>query len=173
MSRLRSSILGLATLGLTGCAPQLLEYDATAPAAVLAPIGVPGVEDARPEFRQIFCAQLRKAGVSAGNECSRYLHLLRDEAPPPLAAPPMALHPGSIRVVLVPGALGECVGESGIPFRRGVERLRKLGYWVETLKLSGRSGTEHNAARGSRPCWRNSLHLRRCARHGCPIPHDG
>jgi len=140
-------MFSLATLGLVGCAPQLLEYDATAPAAVLAPIGVPGIEDARPEFRQIFCAQMREAGVTAEDDCARYLHHLRDDAPPPSAAPPVSLHPGSMRILLVPGALGECVGESGIPFRSGVERLRELGYWVETLKLSGRSGTEHNAAR--------------------------
>jgi hypothetical protein len=147
MSSLRGVIYGLAAASLVGCAPQLLEYDATAPAAVLAPIGVPGVEDARPAFRQIFCAQLREAGVALEDDCPRYLHLLRDEAPPPLAEPPGTLHPGSIRILLVPGALGECVGESGIPFRSGVERLREAGYWVETLKLSGRSGTEHNAAR--------------------------
>ena len=147
MSRLGRSILGLATLGLAGCAPQLLEYDATAPAAVLAPIGVPGVGDARPEFRQIFCAKLREAGVAASDDCSLYLHRLRDEPLPPPAGPASALRSGSMRILLVPGALGECVGESGIPFRSGVERLREFGYWVDTLNLSGRSGTEHNAAR--------------------------
>ncbi len=146
MSGFRELIFGLATLGLVGCAPQLLEYDATAPAAVLAPIGVPGVEDARSQFRQIFCAQLREAGVAAEDGCSRYLHHLRDEAGPPLVSPAIALHPGSIRILLVPGALGECVGESGIPFRSGAERLRELGYWVETVDLKGRSGTDHNAA---------------------------
>lgn len=148
MSGIRELILGISTLGLVGCAPQLLEYDTTAPAAVLAPIGVPGVEDARPEFRQIFCAQLREAGFAAEDGCPRYLHLLRDEAATTLAEPAIGLQPGSsIRILLVPGALGECVGESGIPFRSGVERLRELGYWAKTLELSGRSGTEHNAAR--------------------------
>ncbi len=146
MSSRRPLIFVLATLGLFGCAPQLLEYDATAPAAVLAPIAVPGIEDARPEFRQIFCTQLTEAELASGESCSGYLHRLRDEAPPESAVPIVPMRAASVRILLIPGALSECVGTSGLPFRSGAERLRELGYRVETVKLSGRSGTEHNAA---------------------------
>jgi len=146
VSGVRTLLPFLASLALLGCAPQLLDYDATAPAAVVAPIGVPAIEDARPGFRRIFCNRLEKAGALATNGCSEYLHRLRDEAAPEPDVPLPALHPGSLRILLVPGALSECVGASGLPFRAGAEHLRSLGYRVESIPLSGRSGVENNAA---------------------------
>jgi len=51
----------------------------------------------------------------------------------------------SAAVFVVTGAFSECVGEEGKPFIAGLERLREDGIRVETIVVSGRSGTRNNA----------------------------
>jgi pimeloyl-ACP methyl ester carboxylesterase len=105
--------------------------------------------DGRARFRDLFCGELA-AGTSSetgDRSCDEWLWRLSDE-PPPGIADGNSREPGpaSVDVVLVPGAFSECFGEEALPFTEGAERLRSRGYRIESLVVSGRSGTAHNAA---------------------------
>jgi hypothetical protein len=109
--------------------------------------GAPPVADGRGAFRQVFCEELRRAGLAAADDasCRRWLWQLPDE---PLAAAgpdPAPLDPAGLAVFLVTGAFAECSGEAAWPYVAGGERLRGAGALVETIVVSGRSGTASNA----------------------------
>lgn len=149
----RTTVLLLVLL-LGGCAAAPTATELTATAIQFANVeGAPPASDGRARFRATFCASLRADGVVPDDDltCARWLWRLPDE--PAAAAPDReATDPGSRRpaytnaaVFVVTGAFSECVGEAGRPFIAGVARLRETGARVETIVVSGRSGTGNNA----------------------------
>jgi len=148
LSMLEYAVL-LTTMSLAGCVsgPSPAELRSTPIAAVL-PQGAPPVVDGRAGFRPVFCSELASSphAPAAARPCNDWLWRLPDEPPPELAGSEMAgRSANTVDVVLVPGAFSECFGDEAQPFADGAQLLRSRGYRVETLVVSGRSGTEHNA----------------------------
>jgi len=131
---------------LWGCAPPPLPFSAATPAQHLLPIGQPPVQDGRARFREIFCAFLNNHADRGVSGCEERLWRLSDE---PISAadsvPRLPEHVPRLHILMVAGALGECVADLVTPFERGAERLRSLGHRVELVEVSGRSGSVHNA----------------------------
>ncbi len=149
--------------GLVVCAALLLGGCAAAPdarilsasAVQFATIeGAPQAHDGRATFREAFCASLRADGIATQDDaaCERWLWRLPDE---PVVLERDGDHTSasesglrvatSAAVFVVTGAFSECVGEEGRPFIAGTAKLRESGVRVETIVVSGRSGTSNNA----------------------------
>lgn len=147
----RSSVLtsvAFLSILLGGCAatPDTDSLLAT-PVALDTVAGAPSIIDGRAGFRAVFCDSMRAAGLVTNPEarCTRWLWRLPDEPdpPPPHAASGDAA--GEPAIFIFTGAFSECVGEEARPFNSGAARLRASGARVETIVLSGRSGTAGNA----------------------------
>ena len=145
--RLRRPLFLPLTLMLAGCASPLLEYDLEGGAAALLPLGAASIQDGRPRFRQVFCGVLARDGLigKGGSECEHYLLRLGDEDIDRQPAGPLPAHATRLRVMIVPGALGECFGADALPYLKAVERLRESGYRIDYLRVDGRSGSANNA----------------------------
>jgi hypothetical protein len=118
-----------------------------APVGVRTVEGAPPVRDGRARFRAVFCATLRAEGLVAGDDaaCDRWLWRLPDEPRESPDAPGSVLSPEQLVIYLVTGAFSECVGDEARPYSAGAARLRGEGAHVETIVVSGRSGTAANA----------------------------
>jgi hypothetical protein len=148
----RSGVLAMAaslSILLGGCAttPDAASLLLSSPVPLSTIAGAPGVIDGRAAFRQVFCDSMRAAGMVANEEaqCARWLWRLPDEPDPspPLISGEAAA--GEPAIFILTGAFSECVGEQARPFITGAARLRAGGARVETIVLSGRSGTAENA----------------------------
>lgn len=109
--------------------------------------GAPGIIDGRAGFRALFCDSMRAAGLVTDPEaqCTRWLWRLPDEQdrrPMNTASEAAA---GVPAIFIFTGAFSECVGEGARPFITGAARVRASGARIETIVLSGRSGTAGNA----------------------------
>jgi hypothetical protein len=51
-----------------------------------------------------------------------------------------------LQIFIVPGLFGECVSALSQAFSYSAKHIETLGYSVETIKVSGRHGSTHNAA---------------------------
>lgn len=145
---LRSAI-ALVAVSLAGCVSGPSPADLrSAPIAAVLPQGAPALVDGRARFRPVFCSELASNAqpLAAARSCDDWLWRLPDEAPPAAAGSALPEHgASSVDVVLVPGAFSECFGDEAQPFSEGAQLLKARGYRVDTLVVSGRSGTEHNA----------------------------
>jgi pimeloyl-ACP methyl ester carboxylesterase len=52
----------------------------------------------------------------------------------------------SLQIFIVPGLFGECFSAFSQVFSYSVKHIQSLGYHVETIRVSGRHGSSHNAA---------------------------
>jgi pimeloyl-ACP methyl ester carboxylesterase len=143
------ALLSTAGAIVLGCAPRLLSLQDEAPAQILTHPGAPPVVDLRPEFRRILCGLSSDRTPEKGPppECETLLWRLADEAAPPPGRPAMISHRPSLRVLIVPGAFGECFPEYGMPFEEAAEAMRRRhGIRIDFIPVGGRSGCDHNAA---------------------------
>lgn len=117
----------------------------SAPPPHLSPDAPPGIVDARPRFRRVFCEALdaRRPGDAGSADCSTWLHRLDDELIVPATRPAKPTVP--VEVLLVTGAFSECFGEHARPFDSAAAELADTGHEFHTIVVGGRSGTEHNA----------------------------
>jgi hypothetical protein len=129
------------------CSLKLQKFDVGAPAQVLSTVGAPSVSDGRVRFRQIFCALLEEAPEASPEkpDCESFFWRFGDEKTDDCSGYVLPDHDVGLKIFIVPGAFMECVPELGAPFQKGIERLRGLGYGIETIPVEGRSGSEHNA----------------------------
>lgn len=129
------------------CSLNGQKVDGDAPAQVLSFVGAPPVTDGRARFRHIFCDLLNRAAgqTPAIGDCEACIWRLADESGADGSDDPLPLHDPKLKIFIVPGAFGDCFPELGIPFEKGVDRLRGLGYSVEVIAVEGRSGSEHDA----------------------------
>jgi pimeloyl-ACP methyl ester carboxylesterase len=132
---------------LLGCGTQLLPYSLEVPAQTIRAIGSADPVDGRRRFREIFCTLLAgENGFETGPlGCEKQLHRLADEAPVTHPLVSLPAHDTRYRVLIVPGLFGECLADIATPFGVASARLRRLGYRVEPLIVSGRSSADHNA----------------------------
>jgi hypothetical protein len=109
--------------------------------------GGPAAQDRRAEFRAVFCDELRKEGLVTREEasCGRWLWRLPDEPDSRAVDVGPVLSPRELALFIVTGAFSECVGDEARPYIVGADRLRADGAYVETIVVSGRSGTASNA----------------------------
>jgi hypothetical protein len=142
------AILALAATLLGGCAstPDALELRSES-VRFRTIEAAPAVEDRRAEFRAVFCDQLRDVGLVTGRDasCGRWLWRLPDERDSDSDRIRSDLSPQQLALFIVTGAFSECVGDDARPYIVGADRLRADGAIVETVMVSGRSGTASNA----------------------------
>lgn len=142
------AFLALAATLLGGCAstPDARELRSE-PVRFKTTEGAPAVVDRRSAFRAVFCDELRREGLASGSDasCGRWLWRLPDEPDSRLDDVGSTLRPEDLALFIVTGAFSECVGDAARPFIVGSDRLRADGAYVETIVVSGRSGTASNA----------------------------
>ena len=93
----------------------------------------------------MFCESLDAYPEDAESaaSCDFWLHRMDDE--PPEAGSPRTVPDTHLQVLLVTGAFSECFGEYALPFGSAITPLRDSGHRIDTIVVSGRSGTAHNA----------------------------
>ena len=135
-------------ISLLGCsAVNLQEFGLETPAQILHPVGMPPVKDGRAHFREIFCKLLSEVAEyqdKAGN-CENYLTRLSDERMPAEQLRKLPPNNINLRILIIPGLLGECIADTAFPFETAMEHLRPQGYQIEPLIVSGRSSSDYNA----------------------------
>ncbi|MHC4959104.1 MAG: esterase/lipase family protein [Planctomycetota bacterium] len=125
--------------------PPPLELDA--PPVVLTPIRYSPVVDDRGRFREIFSAvrEARGQGDPEDPTCEALLHRMAHET----GATGAAVHLGAprmkLRVLIVPGLVGDSLDAWVLPFKDSVPALRELGWTIDYLSVSGRASCEYNA----------------------------
>ncbi len=132
-----------------GCLPRFAPLPDQAPAMRLGHLNALAVDDGRARFRQIVCAlaDQRRSDGGTSLDCQTLIWRLRDEPPPNrFEPPPPALNP-ILRVLIVPGAFAECYPEYGMPFEEAATVLQGQGRRIDFVAVSGRSGSDENAAR--------------------------
>jgi len=132
--RLLGALLGASCIAASGAVAQQI------------PGSDPG-SDSRTRFREIFCAVQAAHGslYPYDRPCDRALHRLGGESAPTGKAVYLGPARVRLRIVVVPGILGECVARMATPFEDGIEPLRQRGWTVQSLRVSGRGDSAHNA----------------------------
>ena len=133
---------------LLGCSTfNLQEFNLETPAQILNPLGMPSIRDGRARFREIFCELLSEAPEyrDKAGPCENYLTRLNDERMPAEQLRQLPANNLNLRVLIVPGLLGECISDTAFPFEKAMEFLRPMGYQIEPLIVSGRSNSDYNA----------------------------
>src|SRR5512136_714552 len=138
--------MAFADIILGGCSKSLLLYSIDTPPLVLAPASLANVDDGRGRFREIFCAVQKDhgAGLPYDRPCEEVILRLEGELEP--GGGPVSLGPSKLklRVLIVPGLFNDCIKfSSAYSYARA--NLEHYGYQVETLPVSGRSSSTHNA----------------------------
>ena len=133
---------------LIGCtAANLQQFSLETPAQILNPVGMPPVKDGRARFREIFCKLLSDAPKypDKAEICEKYLTRLKDERISAEQRRQIPAKNKNLKILVVPGLLGECIADTTFPFETAMEYLRPLGYQIEPLMVSGRSSSDYNA----------------------------
>ena len=129
-----------------GCSKTLLPYSLDMPPLVLAPVSLANIEDGRGRFREIYCAVNKDhgAGLPYNRPCEELI--LRLEGEPEPGGSPVSLGPSKLklRVLIVPGLFNDCIKVSSA-YSYARAHLERYGYKAESLPVSGRSSSTHNA----------------------------
>lgn len=130
-----------------GCGPALIPFDNNIPAQALSYIGAPSVYDARARFRAIFCELLdrNRQQLCMMDGCDDCLWRLSDEPRTVSGSHRLPDHDPGLTILIVPGAFSGCIEDIGAPFHEGSERLRQMGYRIESINISGLSSSARNA----------------------------
>jgi hypothetical protein len=145
---IRRIFIGCCFLSVLGCGSASEVFNTNMPAYTLSYIGSPPLQDARMRFRKIFCELLasKRESLNLNIDCEDFLWRLNDELLPAAARRPMPVHDTNLRILIVPGAFADCFPEIGMPYKTATEHLKWLGYRIDYIMVSGRSGSEANAA---------------------------
>jgi hypothetical protein len=146
ISKLCILAVALAALLLVGCSKPLLPYSLDTHPLVLTPSSLAKIEDGRDRFREIYCAVQKDhgAGLPYDRPCEEVILRLEGELEP--GGNPVSLGPSKLklRVLIVPGLFNDCIKfSSAYSYARA--HLERYGYKVESLLVSGRSSSTHNA----------------------------
>jgi pimeloyl-ACP methyl ester carboxylesterase len=145
---LKLSIVSTAftALLLGGCGKPLLPYSLDTPPLVLAPASLANVEDGRGRFREIYCAVQKDHGARLpyDRSCEEVILQLGGEPEPTRNLVSLGPSKFKLRVLVVPGLFNDCIKFSrAYSYARG--HLDRFGYRAESLPVSGRSSSTHNA----------------------------
>jgi len=155
--RLARAATGVAALVASACSLLPAAPFAPLPApAILLPLGLSDVTDARARFRSTLCklAAERKGKYPDERPCDDMLHDLGGEATGAVAH---AVAHRPAKILIVPGIFGECVSDQLTPFSDGAvgadgrktehpyAYVENLGYRVDVVKVRGRASSEANA----------------------------
>jgi len=135
-------------LSVFGCGSSTEVFNVDLPAHTLSYIGAPSMNDARMRFREIFCELLesKRESQSLNIDCEDYLWRLNDEPLTAEVRTPLPVHDTHLRILIVSGAFSDCFPEIGKPYKSGTEHLMRLGYRIDYVSISGRSGSDMNAS---------------------------
>lgn len=137
-----------AVLLAAGCQRTLLRpFDLDVPPQVLTDAARAGVIDVRARFREIWCGIRADRGSRLPDDRPCEDALVRFEGEGAPTGRPVGITPpsGGLRVVVVPGLVGDCVKATIVPWSDGLAHLSSLGYRTEIVWVSGRSSSTHNA----------------------------
>ena len=147
----RDLCAGVAILGLAACSsmPKQFTPEKTPP-SILVPAALAGVTDGRSRFREIFTAvkTARGAVLPDARPDDGQDDLWRLAGEPAPTGRPVDLTPSgaSLRVVMVPGLLAECVADKSTMFEDSLANLEVQGYKTGYIQTRGRQSCERNAA---------------------------
>ncbi len=146
ISKLCIPAVAASTLLLVGCSKPLLPYSLDTYPLVLTPSSLAEIEDWRGRFREIYCAVQKDHGAALPYDrpCEEVILMLEGELQPGEA--PVSLGPSrlKLRVLIVPGLFNDCITfSSAYSYSRA--HLERYGYKLESLPVSGRSSSTHNA----------------------------
>lgn len=138
--------VALAALLLGGCSKPLLSYSLDTPPLILTPSSQAKMEDGRDRFREIYCAVQKDhgAGLPYDRPCEEVILRLGGEPEP--GGTPVSLGPSELklRVLFVPGLFNDCIKSSSV-YSHARAHIERYGYKTESLPVSGRSSSTHNA----------------------------
>lgn len=119
------------------------DRDGGAPAAAVPP----GIADGRARFREIWRAVRDDHGHALPEDrpCDEALPPGPGEGAPTGRPVALGRARGGLRVVVVPGYLGECLAHVAPPFADALAHLATHGWRTATLTVSGRSSSARNA----------------------------
>jgi hypothetical protein len=145
--RIKHLVIGCSILNALGCGSASEVFNTNIPAYTLSYIGAPPIEDARMRFREIFCELLESSqeSQSPNMDCEDYLWRFEDEPQPAAVRSPLPLHDSHLRILIVPGAFADCFPEIGKPYKTAADHLMRIGYRIDYIPVSGRSGSDLNA----------------------------
>jgi hypothetical protein len=138
--------MAFAALFLAGCSKPLLPYSLDTPPLVLAPASLANIGDGRGRFREIYCAVQKDHGAALPYDQPCESVILRLAGEPEPTRNPVSLGPSNLklRVLVVPGLFNNCIKFSSA-YSYSHAHLGRYGYRVESLPVSGRSSSIHNA----------------------------
>ncbi len=145
ISRLCILALTLEVILLAGCSKPLLPYSLDTYPLVLTPSSLAMIEDERHRFREIYCAVQKDHGAALPYDRPCEDVILRLEGELEREGSPVSLGPSKLklRILIVPGLFNDCIKFSAYSYARA--HLEPYGYKVESLRVSGRSSSSHNA----------------------------
>jgi hypothetical protein len=146
-SQIKVIFISSLVLSVLGCGSASNVFNVNVPAHALSHIDAPPIQDARMRFREIFCELLESSRESQGLsiDCEDYLWRLNDEPWPAAVRRPLPAHDTSLSILIVPGAFSDCLPKITKPYELGRKRLSGLGYRIDYVPISGRSGCDANA----------------------------
>ncbi len=130
------------------CALTNFKYGYETPAVTLVPINYAGIKDERARFREIYCAIQQDHGWRFPDDrpCDKALHRLADEPDPSERPVYLGNTRLSMRLVIIPGFMEECISDFIQPFLDARPHVESLGFKTDIIKVSGLRGITNNAA---------------------------
>ena len=140
--------LTLIALTFLGCSSSSTTLTLDIPPLVTVPIQCAQVEDGRGRFREIYCAVQKDHGARLPNDrdCEDILLRLAGEQLPTGQPVELGNPRLPMQIFIVPGLFGECFSALSQVFSYSIRHIQSLGYRVDTIQVSGRLGSAHNAA---------------------------
>ncbi len=143
MRRICGGVLLILVLSACASAPSVDNYRLPYYASV--PLRDAGIRDERLAFAEIFCAVLASTSDPdfADTACTDYLHLEGGFSEKNIA---IGIDPDRpLKLIFVPGFLGDCLARYATPFEDGRALLKQEGLDSELILVNGRASSEFNA----------------------------
>jgi pimeloyl-ACP methyl ester carboxylesterase len=140
-------ILVMIVLSLWGCKSSHVPLALDIPPVVTVPIQYAQIEDGRGRFREIYCALQKDHGTKFPYDRDCEDIVLRFVNEPAPTGKPVELRDARLplQIYIVPGLFGECISALSEAFSYSVKHIETLGHHVDTIHVSGRHGSTHNA----------------------------
>lgn len=138
----------LLPLFFSGCQQKpLLDYNPKIPSTALLPIKYSKIIDGRARFKEIFCAIQQDHGSELPDDrpCEKAFYTLADEPLPEGKVVYLGNARLSIRFIIIPGILQECVTGLTEPFSFARLHIETFGYKTDHIMVPGLGSSSDNA----------------------------